>query len=161
MKTKENLTVSQMLEPMGKVTEGDLIPILQKVQAQYGYLQQDILMEVSKQTGIAVSRIYGVATFYEQFYLAPHGKHTIKCCRGTACHVKGGQQIIDEISRTLGIGEGETTEDMEFTFETVACLGVCALAPVIMIDDEYFGKMTSAKVKTVLGSVRTSVKESA
>ena len=161
METKEKMKVSQMLESMGPVTEGDLIPILQRVQDEYGYLRQDVLLEISKLTGIAASRIYGVATFYEQFYLEPHGRHTIKCCRGTACHVKGGQQVIDSICRALGVDESGTTEDVEFTFETVACLGVCALAPVMMIDDVYFGKMTSAKVGSVLDSVRTSGKEKA
>ena len=138
-----------------------LIPILQQIQKAYGYLPPEILQELCNRTGIAASQVYGVVTFYEQFYLEPHGRHTIRCCRGTACHVKGGKNIIKAIRRLLGIEEGETTEDMEFTFETVACLGACALAPVMVVDGVYYGKMTSRKVNFVLDSVETGGKETA
>jgi NADH-quinone oxidoreductase subunit E len=129
---------------------GDLIPILQEMQKAYGYLPPSVLMAMSSQTGIPASRVFGVATFYEQFYLEPHGRHTIKCCRGTACHVRGGKNIIRTISRTLGLEEGQTTEDMRFTFETVACLGTCFLGPVMMVNNDYYGHMTSNKVKNIL-----------
>ncbi|MEE9370303.1 MAG: NADH-quinone oxidoreductase subunit NuoE [Sedimentisphaerales bacterium] len=138
-----------------------LIPILQQIQKAYGYLPAEVLEELSNRSGIEASRIYGVVTFYEQFYLTPHGRHTIRCCRGTACHVKGGKNIIKAIRRLLGIEEGETTEDMEFTFETVACLGACALAPVMVVDGVYYGKMTSRKVNFVLDSVEAGGKETA
>ena len=128
----------------------DLIPILQKIQAAYGYLPPEVLTQMSDRTGIAASQIYGVATFYEQFYLEPRGKHTIKCCRGTACHVKGGPEITDAIHRCLNIAPGETSQDMKFTFETVACLGTCFLAPVIMIDDDYYGHLTPDKIQKIL-----------
>ena len=108
-------------------------------------------MEVSKLTGIPASRIYGVATFYEQFYLEPRGRHTIKCCRGTACHVKGGSQIINAIKNELEIDQGQTTDDMKFTFETVACLGTCFLAPVVMVDNDYYGSVSADKIKSILG----------
>ena len=137
----------------------DLVPILQQVQKAYGYLPKPILMAVSDRTGISASQIYGVATFYEQFYLEPHGRHTIRCCRGTACHVKGGPNIIKTIKRKLGIEPGETTDDMEFSFETVACLGACALAPVMVIDGTYYGKMSYRKVGLIVDSVRTAGKE--
>ena len=137
----------------------DLVPILQQVQKAYGYLPKPILMAVSDRTGISASQIYGVATFYEQFYLEPHGRHTVRCCRGTACHVKGGHNIIKTLKRTLGIEPGETTDDMEFTFETVACLGACALAPVMVVDGTYYGKMSYRKVGLVVDSVRTAGKE--
>jgi NADH-quinone oxidoreductase subunit E len=150
---------SSNLEPLDKILAsipdpgfGDLIPILQKTQAAYGYLPQDVLSQISKQTAIPASRIYGVATFYEQFYLEPHGRHAIKCCRGTACHVKGGKNIIKATHRLLGIEEGETTEDMRFTFETVACLGTCFLGPVMMVDNDYYGHMTQNKVRDILES---------
>ena len=148
---------SLSLEPLDKILAsmpdagfGELIPILQKIQEAYGYLPPSVMMAASSRTGIAASRIYGVATFYEQFHLEPHGRHTIKCCRGTACHVKGGRNIIRAISRTLGVEEGEMTEDMRFTFETVACLGTCFLGPVMMVNNDYYGHMTSNKVKDIL-----------
>ncbi len=136
----------------------DLVPILQQVQKAYGYLPKPILMAVSDRTGISASQIYGVATFYEQFYLEPHGRHTVRCCRGTACHVKGGHNIIKTLKRTLGIEPGETTDDMEFTFETVACLGACALALVMVVDGTYYGKMSYRKVGLVVDSARTAGK---
>lgn len=128
----------------------DLVPILQEVQRAYGYLPKSILMAVTERTGISASQIYGVATFYEQFYLEPHGRHTVRCCRGTACHVKGGPNIIKAIKNTLGIEPNETTEDMRYTFETVACLGTCFLAPVMMINNDYYGHLTARKIKNIL-----------
>jgi NADH-quinone oxidoreductase subunit E len=107
-------------------------------------------MELSRRTSIPASQIYGVATFYEQFYLEPHGRHTIRCCRGTACHVRGGHGLIEAISNELGVEDGHTTEDRRFTFETVACLGTCFLAPVIMVDDEYYGNVTTRMVKGIV-----------
>ena len=151
---------SLSLEPLDKILSsmpgagfGELIPILQKIQGAYGYLPASVLMATSSRMGIAASRIYGVATFYEQFHLEPRGRHTIRCCRGTACHVKGGRDIIRAICRTLGVDEGGTTEDMQFTFETVACLGACALAPVMVIDGIYYGKMLPRRVKTIIDSL--------
>ena len=141
-----------ILAPMKAVHSSDLIPILQQIQKEYGYLPPDVMLEVSKKTGIPASRIYGVATFYEQFHLEPRGRHTIKCCRGTACHVKNGSELIDAISRYLGVGPGETTEDMRFTFETVACLGTCFLAPVIMVNSDYYGHLSANKIKDILES---------
>lgn len=155
------MTVSEILESIKGVDSGDLIPILQKVQNHYGYLPQDVLLEISERTCIPASRIYGVATFYEQFHLEPRGRHIIKCCRGTACHVRGGSALIKDIKNELGIDEGETTEDLQFTFETVACLGTCALAPVMMVDDKYHGKMDAKKVKKLIAELRSAVKETA
>lgn len=128
----------------------DLIPILQQIQNEYGYLPKDVLTEMSKRTSIPASRIYGVTTFYEQFHLEPHGRHTVRCCRGTACHVKGGMKITEETKSQLGVEPGETTDDMRFTFETVACLGTCFLAPVIMIDNDYYGHLQPKKIKDIL-----------
>jgi len=148
-----------ILESMPDAGQTDLIPLLQEIQKAYGYLPKPILMEMSRRTGIEASRIYGVATFYEQFYLEPHGRHTVRCCRGTACHVKGGPKIIKTVKQALGIEPGETTEDMEFSLETVACLGACALAPVMIVDGTYHGKMTYRKASLVLDSMRTVGKE--
>lgn len=156
---KDNMTVSQLLESVGPVTQGDLIPLLQQVQKEYGFLPKDIILELSKKTSIPASTIYGVATFYEQFYLEPHGRHIVKCCRGTACHVNRGPEIIDAISRSLNIAPGETTDDMEITFETVACLGACALSPLITIDGVYHGMMTPKKTEALITQLKTSNKE--
>ncbi len=142
--------LEKILTPVQNAGSGELIPILQKVQAAYGYLPPSVLMVVSSRTGIAASRIYGVATFYEQFHLEPHGRHTIKCCRGTACHVKGGRDIIRAICRILRVQEGETTGDMRFTFETVACLGTCFLGPVMMVNNDYYGHLAPNKVRDIL-----------
>ena len=142
----------EICDSIGKVTSDSLIPILQQVQQTYGYLPPEVLMAVSKHTQIPASQIYGVATFYEQFHFEPHGRHTIKCCRGTACHVKDGPDILNAIKRALGIKPGETTDDMRFTFETVACLGTCFLAPVMMVNNDYYGHLTANKVKGILES---------
>jgi len=142
--------LDQILSQRKTITSTDLSPILQEIQSAYGYLPKEVLLELSQRTGIPASQIYGVATFYEQFHLQPHGKHTVRCCRGTACHVKGGHGIIQAVKRHLGIEEGETTEDMRFTFDTVACLGTCFLAPVMMIDNDYYGNMTPGKVRSLL-----------
>jgi NADH-quinone oxidoreductase subunit E len=97
-----------------------------------------------------MSRIYGVVTFYAQFYLSPRGRHTVRVCRGTACHVRGGKNIRKAVQQFLGVEENETTPDSKFTFETVACLGACALSPVLLVDKNYYGKLTPAKVTQVL-----------
>ena len=142
--------LQKLLESYGSITSGDLIPLLQYIQQLYGYLPSKILSELNKQTRIPVSRIYGVATFYEQFHLQPYGRHTIKCCRGTACHVNGGPTISNAIQEALKKEPNETTEDMRFTFETVACLGTCFLAPVMMVDSDYYGHLNADKVSKIL-----------
>ena len=142
--------LEKILASMPNAGPNDLVPILQQVQKAYGYLPKSILMAVSDRTGISASQIYGVATFYEQFYLEPHGRHTVRCCRGTACHVKGSPNIINAIQQALGIEPNETTEDMCYTFETVACLGTCFLAPVMMINNDYYGHLNARKIKSIL-----------
>ncbi len=130
--------------------EGALIPILQEVQEIHGYLSEEVLNHLGKRLQIPMSRIFGVVTFYAQFYTTPRGRHTVRVCRGTACHVRGGKHILKAVQQNLGIGEGETTPDFKFTFETVACLGACALSPVLLVDKNYYGKLTPAKVEQVL-----------
>ena len=142
--------LDRILALRARVTATDLCPLLQEIQAGYGYLPPSVLLEMSRRTGIPASQVYGVATFYEQFHLEPHGRHTVRCCRGTACHVKGGQGMIQAVSREMGITEGQTTQDMRFTFETVACLGTCFLAPVLMVGNDYYGNMTSTRVRGIL-----------
>ena len=142
--------LGNIVESYPSVSSSNLIPILQQIQAEYGYLPKLVLMEMSKRTGIAASQIYGVATFYEQFHLEPRGRHTVRCCRGTACHVKGGPKIIEAIACALGVEPGETTEDMRFTFETVACLGTCFLAPVMMVNNDYYGYLAINQIEEIL-----------
>ena len=130
--------------------EGALITMLQEIQDAYGYLPEEALTRLSKETRIPLSRIYGVVTFYSQFYLTPRGKNVIRLCRGTACHVRGSADILRTLEEHLGIGEGETTEDKQFTLETVACLGTCFLAPVMMVNNDYHGKLDSKKARTTV-----------
>ncbi|MBN1344299.1 MAG: NADH-quinone oxidoreductase subunit NuoE [Phycisphaerae bacterium] len=141
---------AKILQEMGRPGAGDLIPLLQRLQQAYGYLPREVLVEVVQWTGIPLSRMYEVATFYEQFHLLPRGRHTIRLCRGTACHIRGVGEILKTLERLLKVKEGETTEDLRFTLETVACLGTCFLAPVMMIDEEYFGDLVPTKVARIL-----------
>jgi NADH-quinone oxidoreductase subunit E len=120
--------------------EQELISILQDVQERFGYLPEEAMLEISRFLGIPESRVYAVASFYAQFRFTPMGKNIVMCCRGTACHVKGAPRILDEVKRELGIDEGETTEDLEYTLETVACIGCCALAPCLMIMERVMGR---------------------
>jgi NADH:ubiquinone oxidoreductase subunit E len=116
---------------------GPLIPVLQDINQRYNYLPELALKYISEKLDIPLTQVYNVATFYTAFSLTPRGKHIVKVCQGTACHVRGGAAVLDEIKRSLGIEDGETTEDMNFTLETVNCLGACALGPVVVIDEEY------------------------
>ena len=125
---------------------GDLIPILQEAQERFGYLPEGVMAGVAKFLRLPESNVYGVATFYAQFKFTPTGKRMVKVCRGTACHVKGGERILESVQRELGIQPGQTTDDFEYSLEVVACIGACALAPTMMIDNEVQRKMTPKKV---------------
>ena len=135
-----------------KRAENELIPILQETQEELGYLPEGAMSEISKFLGIAESVTFGVATFYAQFKFAPTGRKIVKVCRGTACHVRGGARILSEIERRLGIKPGETTKDLEYSLETIACFGSCALAPVVVVSDNVYGRMTPSKVAEILGN---------
>lgn len=128
-----------------------LIPILQEVQQRFGYLPEEAMQEIANFLRLSNSTVYGVSTFYAQFKLVPTGKRTVKVCRGTACHVQGGARILRDIERRLGIKPGETTEDWEYTLETVACIGACALAPTMTIDKETYSQMTARKAVEIFG----------
>ncbi len=131
-----------------------VIPLLQEIQKRHSYLPEDLVEAVAEEIDVPVSDIYGVATFYSQFRFTPMGKHLIKVCKGTACHVQGADLLFSTLQEELHLeGEG-TTDDREFTLETVACLGCCSLAPVVMIDGKVYGKLTSAKVKKILKGYR-------
>lgn len=127
-----------------------LIPLLQDVQEKFGYLSKENLEYIAEHLDVPISKVFGVATFYNQFRLMPLGKHIIRVCRGTACHVKGSDQILDALQTELGVQVGETTQDGVFTLETVACLGACSIAPVIVIDDEFYGRLTTKEIKAAL-----------
>jgi NADH:ubiquinone oxidoreductase subunit E len=131
-----------------------LIAILENIQAKYGYLPEDALRKVAEETGRSLVDIYGVATFYRAFSLTPRGKHLVSVCLGTACHVRGGPTIAKEITKQLGIRAGQTTPDKEFTFETVNCLGACALGPVVVVDGHYFPSVKTSQVKDILEKSR-------
>ena len=137
--------LAELVEPY-EGSPRELIPLLQSVQEEYGYLPEEQMLEIARFTGVSESKVYGVASFYAQFRFNPVGETQITVCRGTACHVRGAQQILDELSRKLGIGEGETTPDMKYTLETAACLGCCALAPCMVVDKSVHGRLTPSKV---------------
>jgi NADH:ubiquinone oxidoreductase subunit E len=126
--------------------QDDLIPILQEIQEALGYLPPEAMQKIARFLGISPGVVLGVATFYAQFKRIPSGKTKVTVCRGTACHVRGGARIQKEVERRLGIKPGETTEDMEYSLETVACIGACALAPNITINNDVHGQMTTKKV---------------
>lgn len=130
--------------------DGGLIPVLQHIQHEYGYLQEPILDLVAERMNINVSEIVGVATFYSQFHLKPRGVHIIKVCCGTACHVKGAPRIVETFSANLNVPVGSTTEDKLFTLEEVACLGACSLAPIAMVDGEVHGKIVPDGVDNII-----------
>ncbi len=137
-----------------KGEKGALIPILQKVQEKFGYLTKEAISEIAKFSRMSESEIFGVASFYAQFYFTRRGQHTVKVCLGTACHVRGGERILDEIKRELDVESGGTTEDYKFSLERVACFGSCALAPVLVINKDVYGRMTVAKAKETLNEYR-------
>lgn len=139
-------------------TKSELIPLLQDIQANLGYLSEESIRDVSKFTGVSESEIYGVATFYTQFRFTPVGKKHIMVCKGTACHVKGAPQIIEGIERHLGIKEGEVTFDMEYSLESVGCLGCCALAPCAMINDDVESNMTLKDIKKMFRRIERQSK---
>jgi NADH-quinone oxidoreductase subunit E len=127
-----------------------LIPVLQKVQGELGYLPEESLSEIAHFLGLSSSEIYGVASFYAQFRFERQGEHTVKVCQGTACHVRGAKRIMEAVAQELGIEAGGTTPDYKFSLERVACFGSCALAPVLVIDGQVYGRMTTSSARKVL-----------
>jgi NADH:ubiquinone oxidoreductase subunit E len=140
-------------------SSSDLIPILQRLQNHYGYLPEAVVAEVARVTGIPSSRVYGVITFYAQFSITPAGRHKVSVCQGTACHVRGGRGVLRTVESELGIKAGETSDDLAYTLETVACLGACSLAPVMTVDAHYYGRLTGAKVSAALEQVTVEPEE--
>jgi NADH-quinone oxidoreductase subunit E len=126
---------------------GALVPLLQDVQREMGYLSEDSMRTAADLLGVPLSRVYAVATFYKAFHLTPRGRTTLKVCVGTTCHIRGAKTILDDIQRELHIAPGETTEDLAYSMETVGCVGACALSPVVMADDRY---LTNVQPGTIL-----------
>jgi len=147
---KLNLAKLDKILSKYKGQKGVLISVLQEVQAEFGWIHPQAIERIADALKISLGHVYGVLTFYAQFYLTPRGRNTIRVCRGTACHVRGGRSVLRTVEQTLGIKEGETTSDLKFSLETVACLGVCAMGPVIAVGHTYFGKMAPMKVETIL-----------
>ncbi len=141
--------LKEVLEKYRNV-KGALIPILQETQNLYGYLSKEVLEHIAVQIDIPISHIYGVVTFYSQFHLNPRGRNIIRVCQGTACHVRGAKAILKTLEDQLHIAAGTTTEDLRFTLETVACIGACGLAPVLMVNDDTHGRLTPESIPAIL-----------
>ena len=133
-----------------KELPGALLPVLHEAQEIYGYLPIEVQQMVADGLGVSLSEVYGVATFYSRFSLTPKGKHRISVCLGTACYVKGADKVLEEVEKKLGIKSGECTEDGLFSIDSCRCVGACGLAPVMMIDEEVYGKLTPAEVDKIL-----------
>lgn len=148
----ESNNLVQLEEILSKYqgVKGALIPVLQEAQNAYGYLSREVIQCVSEKMNIPVSQIYGVVTFYSQFHLNPRGKYIVRVCQGTACHVRGAKAILKALEDTLKVAHGGTTADLKFTLETVACIGACGLAPVMMVNDDTHGRLTPEAVTQIL-----------
>ena len=140
-------TVREILKKYDDAKRDSLIPILQDIQDRLGYIPREAVRDIGKHLNLPASKIYGVATFYNQFRFEPLGKYHIQICRGTACHVKGSKKVLETLERELGIKTGRTTRDGLFSLEVVACLGACGLAPVITVNGEVYANMDSEKVR--------------
>jgi len=151
--TLERINISGILERyQPELRHSALMPVLQDVQEEHGYLPIEALERISDHLTVPLAHIYGVVSFYSQFSLTPRGKNIVKMCMGTACHIRGGKGVLDEIQSSLGISDKQTTADGVFTLEVVRCLGTCFLAPVMMVDDQYYGLLTPAKARSVLAA---------
>jgi len=150
------IEIKQVREKVGQVLDsyqhdkGMLVSVLQDVQAEFNYLPKEVLTQVSQGLNVPLSQVYSVTTFFKAFSLKPRGRHLINVCLGTACHVRGAVRILEKIERDLGINSGETTPDLRFTLETVNCVGACALGPIVKVDKEYHGEISTDKVNSVL-----------
>lgn len=156
-KNKEKIESFKMFITEHKNTQGALMPVLQEAQAAFGYLPLEVLQLISKQLKIPMAEIYGVATFYAQFSFIPKGENIISVCLGTACYVKGSQDILQEIENVLGIKTGETTPDIKFSINSTRCVGECSLAPVITVNEDIYAKVTKNEVKSIIEKYKNEV----
>ena len=156
MKTAKTIEVKKAQEIVAKYhgEKSSLIVILQDVQEAYRYLPRDVLVYVSNELFIPLTKIYEAATFYKAFSLTPKGEHIVKLCMGTACHVRGAARILDKLERDLELSPGQTSKDFKFTLETVNCVGACALGPVMVLDGEYHGQVNFKTVEKVVGPLK-------
>ena len=154
MNVKMANTTQSILNKFTQKDKSNLIPILQAIQKEEGYISPAVVEKISKHLRVSKGHIYGVASFFSQFKFNPPGRHSIKICLGTACHVRGAQIIAEEFERELGIKAGETTQDLEFSFDTVNCVGACALGPVVIVDGKYHGQMNIAKAQALLEKIQ-------
>jgi len=148
--TAEELANVDAIIDQYKNRPGSLIPVLEEIQETIGFLPKSVQRRVALGLSIPFSEVYGVVTFYSFFTMAPKGKHTIRCCLGTACYVRGGKRILEKLTQTLKVAPGETTSDRRFSLETVRCLGACGLAPVVMVDDNTYRQMKPSKISEIL-----------
>ncbi|UCC59054.1 MAG: NADH-quinone oxidoreductase subunit NuoE [Candidatus Bathyarchaeum sp.] len=157
MNLSENITEHGKIDKIMKNhswEESELISILHEIENLYDYLPAWALRHISEKLNIPLIQVYGVASFYNAFHLTQHGKYIIRVCEGTACHVKGGHRVMEEFERKLNIEAGETTKDLDFTLERVNCLGCCALGPMVMVDDKYYGQMSPAKLGSLIKQLK-------
>ena len=150
----ENATVERVMQRYPKAGRDSLIPILQAVQEEQGYLSEDAVVSIGRHLRIPASKVFGVATFYNQFRFQPKGKYHVMVCRGTACHVKGSLKVLDMVTKALKIEPGKTSRDKLFSLEVVACMGACGLAPVVNINGQFFAKVTPMKLQRILEECR-------
>ena len=137
-----------------KDKDGNLIMIMHRVQEEYGFVPREVALQISRKLNVPLAKIYGVLTFYHYFRMTKPGKHTISVCLGTACYLKDGQDILKELEADLGVGVGGTTEDSQFSFQSVRCVGCCGLAPVVTIDNEVFGRLKKEQIPEILAKYR-------
>lgn len=158
--TVEELDVDELIGSVGNVLcehdrkKGVLIHALQKIQQDYGYLPEDVLRTLSRKLSLPLAEIYSVATFYKQFHFSPRGRKIVRVCTGTACHVRGATNVLNAVEDEFEIKEGETTEDLEMTLETVGCVGCCGLAPVVTINEEIIGDIGTKKLKKLITQIK-------
>lgn len=150
---EQNEKIDQIIEKF-KNEKGTIIGLMQDIHGEYRYLPEEVLLRVSAELDIPMAKLYTLATFYKSFRLEPVGKHHVRVCIGTACHVNGATKIVETLERELGVKSGQTTEDNQFTLETVNCLGACALGPLALFDGEYHGKIDQGKLKKLLNKYR-------
>jgi len=133
---------------------GMLLPLLEDINAEYGYLPEEVLRLITSELDYPLSQLYSLATFYNLFRLEPRGRHLILVCQGTACYVRGGQRILESVEAVLGVKEGETTSDRQFTVESVRCMGCCSLAPVLRVDEDTYGRMRAGRIRDIVKKYR-------
>jgi NADH:ubiquinone oxidoreductase subunit E len=141
--------LTKILDGVKPVRE-NLIPVLQAIQDEFGYVPPETIRPAAEHMGVFPSEISGIISFYAQFCTTPRGRNVVRVCRGTACHVRGARTVLQAVARFTGLKDGETSADMQFTFETVACLGACALSPIMVVNKTYYGKLNSGRIEAVL-----------